>query len=96
MIVGNLYRQSARKTGALTVGKVRYLHAPATPERVVRVVTQWQGRGPRNVLVEVMVPCYRDDDCAMYACSCRGAGWRGSSERYVRPFRGLRRLSGSS
>jgi hypothetical protein len=21
-------------------------------------------------------PCYRDDDCAMYACSCRNTGWR--------------------
>ena len=50
------------------------------------------GMGPlRNVLLERVEPCYRDDDCAMYACACRNSGWRPTGERVVRPFRGLRR-----
>jgi len=57
-----------------------------------RVVVRWAGRAPRNVLIERVEACYRDEDCAMYACSCRNTGWRPVGERVVRPFRGLRKV----
>jgi hypothetical protein len=49
---------------------------------VVKVLAKWNGRGPRNVLVE-----WRMDDG-------KPQHWFGGPTRWVRPFRGLKRYIG--
>ena len=48
-----------------------------------RVICRWQGKGPRNVLLERVEPLGR--------VGVSGQAWHATGERVVRPFRGLRR-----
>ncbi len=60
-----------------------------------RVVTRWQGRAPRNVLIEQVLPEHSITDIYIDLDLRGGCGrwWRVTGVRVVRPFRGLRKLA---